>query len=282
MELQRARAALEQREAGRLADGEAAASRVEGPADVRRHQLQRVEAVERRVAEAVDAADHRGVGEPQADEALGEAEHLGARGAGGGDRHRRPGEAQHAAHELRGRIEVVHGVVAKRRRQAAGGGIAVLVGELRGEDSRGAGAEEDGDARAAQPGARGRDGRHEIVLLQREQGEPVVAAIEVGERCGQGHGFRGARRARSSSRAAPSRGRWGRVRCARRAGCAPWPPCRGRRRWRACRRRTDKGLHRHGNVPGAAPRGRGQAYAPFGRLGRLDTTRAVPSVPYRT
>ncbi len=81
--------ALEQHEARRLADRDAVALRVARPARLARQQLERAEPVQRREAEAVDAADHRGVGESRLDQPMGARENLGARRARRGDGRRR-------------------------------------------------------------------------------------------------------------------------------------------------------------------------------------------------
>ena len=69
----RRRRALEQREAGRLADADAAALGVERPARLGRDELERVEAEQDAAAQRVDAADDRRVGEAEANQPLGRA-----------------------------------------------------------------------------------------------------------------------------------------------------------------------------------------------------------------
>ena len=59
---------LQQREAGGLADGDAVAVGVAGPAGRRRSQLQRGEAMQRHAAERVHAADHGGVADAGGDQ----------------------------------------------------------------------------------------------------------------------------------------------------------------------------------------------------------------------
>ena len=74
-------------------------ARIERPAGRCDEQLQRVEAVQRRQAQRIDAADHGRVDEAGFDHAPRRAEHLGARRTGGRHRHRRPVQPEIRAHE---------------------------------------------------------------------------------------------------------------------------------------------------------------------------------------
>ena len=71
--------AAEDRIAGGFADVDAVTSPVEGPALLRRHELQGVEAVKDAHAEAVHAADQHGIDDTLAEPASGRGEYLGAR-----------------------------------------------------------------------------------------------------------------------------------------------------------------------------------------------------------
>jgi hypothetical protein len=67
------------------------------------------------------------------------------------------------------------------RRQRAGGGIEPLVRALGLHDARGARPDDHRDAARPEPLPRGERGLEKAVLVQRELGEPVVAAVERGE-----------------------------------------------------------------------------------------------------
>src|SRR6202007_228734 len=69
--------------------------------------------------------------------------------------------------------------------QGAGCGIASTVGELGLENPRGAGAEPQADARAADACGALRDRGREAVLRQREVRQAVIAALELAELGGQ-------------------------------------------------------------------------------------------------
>ena len=118
--------ALEQGEAGGLADADAAALGVERPARLGRDQLQGVEAEQHAAAQGVDAADHRRIDEAQAQQPLGRREHLGARRAGGRDGDARPFEAERVVDEVGERVRrvdervAVVGREARRRRRGRG------------------------------------------------------------------------------------------------------------------------------------------------------------------
>ena len=192
--------ALEQGEAGRLADADAAALGVERPARLGRDELQGVEAEQDAAAKRVDAADDRRVDQAQAKHPLGAGEHLRARRARRRDRHARTFEIERLAHEggermrrVDQRVAVVGGEGAAR--------VEVAVGVLGRADARRRRAQHDRDARRAVALARGMDGVDEAVALQAQPGEPVVAALPGGE------GLRQRRRFEAVDAADPGRQR---------------------------------------------------------------------------
>ena len=180
----RRRRAFEQGEAGRFADADAVALGVERPAGIGRDQLQGVEAEQDAAAQGVDAADDRRVGQAEPEHPLGAGEHLGARRAGGRDGDARPFEAERLLDEAGQRMRRVHERVAVARRKAAFA-VERAVRVFGGADARGRGAEHERDPGRAVALARRMGGVDEVVGGEAEPGEPVVAAIPVGQRLGQ-------------------------------------------------------------------------------------------------
>ena len=141
-----------------------------------RNELQGVEAEQDAAAQRVDAADDGRVDQAQAQHPLGGGEHLGARRAGGRDRHARALQVERFVHEVGERMRRVHERVAIARRKATVG-VERAIGVFGGADARGRGAEDHRDARRAVALARGQGGVDEAVGDEAEPGEPVVAAV---------------------------------------------------------------------------------------------------------
>lgn len=170
--------ALDQHEGRTLAHGDAIALGIEGPARLAGDQLQRVEAIQGGETQRIDTADDGGVNQAAGDHALRIAKHLGAGGAGGGDHVGRTVQGEVAAHEVGQRIAVVRVLVVVPGWQGAGDRITVAVGDLGAENARGAGAQKDADARAAVALHSSLHGLRKAILLQRQLGQAVVAAIK--------------------------------------------------------------------------------------------------------
>src|SRR5690606_36133144 len=93
-------ASFQQRKSGAFADGNAVARGVVRLGRSRGGQLQRREAVQRRQAQAVRPAHDGGIDAAQRDLARGGGEHLGAGGAGGGNRQCHAFCPQHQTREV--------------------------------------------------------------------------------------------------------------------------------------------------------------------------------------
>jgi len=171
--------AFQRRESAGFAQRQAVAACVERAARQRRHQAERVEAVQHAAAQRIHAADQRRVGEPGFDQARGLREHLGAGRTGGGD-----GDAR-AAQPGRGFDEGAERMRGVDARAVEVGGEAPIVeprvGLLGRADAGSRGADHDRHAIRAAPFAQRGDGFHHPVLLEREPGQTVVAAVPVGE-----------------------------------------------------------------------------------------------------
>ena len=144
-----------------------------------------MEAVEHRQAEAVDAADHGGIGPAGLDQSRGGGEDLGRGRAGGGDGLHRSGQAEGRGHEGGGGVRRVH-----PGHDVLGPEIAVFVqfseGQLRAADAGRGGADDAGHPIGAmaleQLGGR----IAKAVLVQSQGGELIVAALESRQVAGQG------------------------------------------------------------------------------------------------
>src|SRR5262249_51724741 len=165
----------------RLTNRDAVARGIKRPAGGGRYQLQRVKTVERGQAQRVHSADHRGVEQTRGDRALRRGEHLGARGAGRGDDHRRALELQCATYERAEREGVVRAAVAKVGGQRAARRIEAPERLLGLEYSRGAGAEEQANAVGAVALRAAGHRLGKAVLRQAEERQAVVAALELSE-----------------------------------------------------------------------------------------------------
>ena len=210
--------------AAAFADREAAALRVPRPADVGRQQLERVEAVQRRQAQAVDAADDRRI--DQARRRSG-APRCRTPSRSTSTRSRRPSSARAA--RARARTNAADRVGVLRLRVAEVGGQRAVGARAGGRRARSRAGptvlvpRSTADALRAPALARRAHRVGEAVLLQAEPGEAVVAAVEVGEVGRQRRVVerRRPRRSRSAARhreSAPARGR-----CARPAARRAWP-----------------------------------------------------------
>src|SRR3989338_3617702 len=133
---------------------------------------------------ALAEAEHGGVAEPELHHPPGGGEDLGAGGTGGGYGGGRAAKTEIAPDEVGTGEEIVRVLKTVIRRKPAGLRVAATVGMFGFEDARGAGAEADGDAAGAVARPRPRDDLFEAVLSETGQGEPVVAAVEAGERAG--------------------------------------------------------------------------------------------------
>ena len=144
-----------------------------------RHQLQRVEAEQHAAAQRIDAADERRVGQPGLDQARGLREHLRARRARGRDGHARPAQPGGVLHEIAERMRRVHDRALQVGREGGPGvgRFEARIGFFGRADARGRRADDDGDAVGAVALARGAHRVEHPVLLQRQPGEPVVAAF---------------------------------------------------------------------------------------------------------
>src|SRR5690606_23776949 len=171
------RGALEQREAGGLAQRQPVARGIERPARLRRHQPERVEAVQHAAAQGVHAADQRRVHDPGVDQPRRLREHLGAGRARGG--HGDAGAAQpgRGLHEAAQRMRCVHLRPLQVGREGAASSARVRF--LGGADARGRGAEHDRDPCGAVAPACRVDRLEQAVLLQRQPRQAVVAALPL-------------------------------------------------------------------------------------------------------
>ena len=172
--------ALEQGKARRLAQRQAAPRGIEGTTGLGADQLQRIEAVQHAVAQAVHAAHHGGVDHTEADQPLGLGEHLGAGGAGRGHGAHRSAQIEQGLHEGDERVRRMQYAVDQTGREAPIG-IAPAVGLFGGADAGRGGAQHQGHALAAMARDGVLRGGEEIVPLQAEPGGAVVAAVPGGE-----------------------------------------------------------------------------------------------------
>src|SRR6185437_15166996 len=175
------RRALEQRERGRLADGDAVARHVERLTRRRGDELQRVKAVERRQAKRIDPADDGGIDPPGLDHAPCGTERLRAGRAGRGDDGGGAFEPEQAAGESAEGVGVVRPGIVEIRRQRARCRIAMAVGDLRRQHAGGARSQDEADALPAPPADAFLHRIPEAVLAQPELREAVVAAVEAFE-----------------------------------------------------------------------------------------------------
>ncbi len=175
--------ALDQREAGGLADRDALACGIERTARLRRDELERIETEQHAVAERVDAGEDRGIDDAEPDHALGLGEDLRARRARGRDREARSARAEHGLQKESGRMRRVH----YRPAQVCGQAIAVeraiaLFGRA---DARGRSADHERDAIGAVPRDACACAIEESVCDEPMPGQAVVAAVVVGIFIGQ-------------------------------------------------------------------------------------------------
>ena len=173
--------AFQQGEAGGLADREAGARGIAGPAGIGRDQLERRETAQGQAAQRVRAAHHGGVRRPALDQVPGVHEGASGGGAGGGERHRRPGEAERGAHEAGQGEQVVRVRVVEIGRQRAGLRVAAAIGFLARQHARRAGADHDRDPARPVPRLAAATASAKPSLPQRHVGQAVVAAIELRE-----------------------------------------------------------------------------------------------------
>ena len=176
--------ALEHRKAAGFAEREPIAGRVERPARLRRHQSQRIEAVQHAAAQGVDAADQGGIGEPGFDQPCRLCEHLGTGRTRRRHGHARAAQAGRLAHEIAQRMQgmhdrSLHGLGKLRR--PVGAGLQLRVGLLGFADAGGRGAEHQRHALGAVAFAHDRKRIKHVVLLQRQPGEAIVAAFPARE-----------------------------------------------------------------------------------------------------
>jgi hypothetical protein len=175
--------AFEQGEAGRLADRDAVAARVERPARLRRDEFERVEAEQHAAAQRIDAGEDDRVGEAEPDQAFALGEDLRARRARGRHRHARPARADEAVEEQAERVQRVQFGLGER-----GGKAAVVeraVGRFGRADARRRGRREQRDALGAVARDSGAGGVEETVGVQAEPSQAMVAAVEVAQVRGQ-------------------------------------------------------------------------------------------------
>ena len=164
-----------------FADRYAVALDVVGTARRARYEPQRVEAIQRREAQRVDAADHRGIADACRYHARRIAEDLGARGARRRDDKRGTFEAQVALHEIGQRKSVLRFGVVKIGGQGARLRVAAAIRELGLQDAGGARTHENADACRAVffDGRSHRGGK--TIELETQLREPVIAAVVGGE-----------------------------------------------------------------------------------------------------
>src|SRR5579875_2152497 len=135
-------------------------------------------------AEAVGAAHQRGIGEAEADQALGLGEALRARRARGRDRHAEAVELERMLEEFAEGVRGVDDGPAQVRGELAVR-LQAAIGFLRRADARCRCPGHDRDAMAAITLPRRRQALAEAVLPEREPREAVVAAVPNRERWGQ-------------------------------------------------------------------------------------------------
>src|SRR5579864_1588644 len=137
--------------------------------------------IQRGVAQAVDAADHRGVAQTGCDVARGMRESLGAGRAGGGNCGGRALQLETRPREVgrRKNVLLMLDAHAVRQRRLRSGSRAIA--ELGFENSTGAGADEDPDAMRSVSPPRGSDGRGKFVRAEGHLRKPVIAAVEASE-----------------------------------------------------------------------------------------------------
>jgi hypothetical protein len=157
-------------------DRDAVARGVERPARLGRHQLQRVEAEQHAIAQAIHAADHRRIDQPEADHPLGIGKYLGAGRTGRGNREAWAFQLQRLSDESRQRMRFVDRRPQHVIRKAAIG-IEPAIGLLGGADAGGGRAQQQRDAAGAIAFARGPDPVEETILIQAQPGQPIVAAF---------------------------------------------------------------------------------------------------------
>ena len=157
---------------------------VERPARLARHQLQRVEAVQHAAAQGVHAADQRRIGQPRGDQPVRLREYLRARRTGGRHRHARAARAGERLHERAERMHRVHDRPRQlvRKARAFGRVLQSGVGLLAGADAGGGGAQHQRHAFGTVARDRGAHRVQHAILLQRDPGQAVVAALVSGER----------------------------------------------------------------------------------------------------
>src|SRR6185437_15093643 len=112
----------------------------------RRYEPQRLEAVNRRCAKRIRAADDGRVAEACFDHAGRIAESLGRRGTSGGSDHRRAAHLEEPLHQPAERIDIVGLGVTEIGGQWVADRDAAAISALAVLDARGAGAEENADA----------------------------------------------------------------------------------------------------------------------------------------
>ena len=172
---------LEQRKARSFADIQAVSIAVGGSTRLCGYQLKRIEAVQRHLAQAVDASDDRCVAEPRAHEALRDGEDLGAGRARRGYDFSHTTQSEHPASEIGHREHLLRGPVAKVVRQRVTFGIARGVSNFRLPYTGGRCAEKYTDASSSIPVDRFSHGVRETICFDCELRQPVVATVIVTE-----------------------------------------------------------------------------------------------------